>query len=669
LLNFPDRTGRIWRRALPLGWLLALAAVASAQDPIASFPPQPSGVSAITVLDREGRYLGRILPQKRYWVPLDQIPIFLQKALVAVEDARFYDHGAIDLRGIARALVKDAIKGKVVEGGSTITQQLIKNRYLNGAVTLDRKVKEARMAMAFERQYSKQQILEMYFNEIYYGNGAEGLVQAAMLYFNKRPEQLTPAECAQLAGVPKNPSRYNPLGKPADVAGRRDLVLKRMVDLGIITPAQRQEIWAAPAAVQKPGQAPHYLAQVRAQLEARFGPEVIEQGGLEVATALDLNLQHEAEQALNAGVGRLAPGLQGALICLDPATGDVLAAVGGVGAVGSTPNGINRAFFAQRQPGSAIKPLLYASAVEQGITAGSIWSDAPASYDRGNGTQWQPHNDNHEHFGNLSLHQALAHSDNIISVKVLDRVGVPYFTAFAARMGVALKAQDGLSLALGSDVVTLSELVQAYTPLATGGNRAVARTIVRIYDRRKGTWTDNPPVVAPELSPGAAYITTRMMTDVMTYGTAKGLRKFNETYPSAGKTGTTDAGYDAWFVGYTPQLIAGVWVGYDQPRSGGRGFTGGAVAAPIWERFMRKALAGRPVVDFPKPDSVVGVMIDPATGNLAAPGATNALNEFYLKGTEPTAEGANPGAVPPVQAPPAPAAPAPEPEAAAEPVS
>jgi len=332
---------------------LGLAAQA-AQDPIASYPPMPAGVTPITVLDRQGRYVGRIMPQKRYWVPLERIPVFLQKALVAVEDARFYDHGAIDLRGIARALVKDAIKGRVVEGGSTITQQLIKNRYLSAEVSLDRKVKEARMAMDFEKQYSKQQILEMYFNEIYYGNGVTGLVQASMFYFNKPPEALTPGECAMLAGVPKNPGRYNPLGKPADVAARRDVVLQRMVELHVITPAQRQEIWAQHTAVQGPTRAPHYLARIRAQLEARFGPDVVEQGGLEVTSAMDLNLQKQAEQVLGSGVKQINPGLQGALVCLDPATGDVLAAVGGADA---TATGSNRAFSSRRrvpqQPGLA----------------------------------------------------------------------------------------------------------------------------------------------------------------------------------------------------------------------------------------------------------------------------------------------------------------------------
>jgi membrane carboxypeptidase/penicillin-binding protein len=471
--------------------------------------------------------------------------------------------------------------------------------------------------------------------------------------------------------VPKNPRRYNPLGDPAVVAGRRDLVLKRMVDLSIITNAQRQDIWAQPAAIQQPGQAPAYLARIRAQLEARYGPDAIEQGGLDVAAAMDLPLQRQAEQALTAGVRRLAPGLEGALVCLDPATGDVLAAVGGVD---EAQNGINRAFVSRRQPGSAIKPLIYAAALEQGVTAGSIWSDLPVSYDRGDGRQWRPLNYGNERFGDLSLHQALAHSDNVITVKVLEHIGVPYFVDFAGRMGLPLRAENGLSLALGTDEVTLGDLVSAYTPLATGGNRAVARTILRVHDRRHDTWTENPAAVTPAMEPGAAFITTRMLQDVLVYGTAKNLLKFSREHPSAGKTGTTDSGMDAWFVGYTPQLITGVWVGCDRPRPGGRGFTGGLIAAPIWERFMAKALAGKPAADFVKPDNVIGVAIDPATGHLAAPDAPGQQEEFYLSGTEPLAD--VPAPVQPAPEPSAPAsapapaiapAPTPAPAAASEP--
>jgi len=613
--------------------VLTLSASAPAQEAFATHPHLPSGYSSIRVFDNQRRFVGRILPEKRYWVSIDRIPVFLQKAVIAVEDARFYEHSGIDLRGIARALVKDVVKRKMVEGGSTITQQLIKNRYLSGVKTIERKIDEARLAIEFEKKYSKKQILEMYFNEIYYGNGAWGIAQAARLYFDKNPAELNEAECALLAGVQKNPARYNPLGKSENVTGRRDIVLRRMVDLNIITPRQQQKLRNQHVAITPPGQAPQYLAHIRSTLIERYGSDVIEKGGLEISAALNLNLQNQAEQALREGVKRVSPELQGALICLDTATGDVLAAVGGVDTGASS---FNRAFSARRQPGSAIKPLIYAAALEAGITAGSLWDDTPVAYNRGNGKTWKPLNYGREQYGELSLRKALAFSNNVITVKLLDSIDVPYFVDFAGKIGLPQRAQSGLSLALGTDEVTLKDLVLAYTPLAGGGLRPEARTIVRIYDRKRQTWTENPPLIAPVLSPETSFVTTQMLKDVLTYGTAKSLNKFSQSRPSAGKTGTTDDYKDAWFVGYTPQIITGVWVGYDKPRPAGKGFTGGAVAAPIWERFMRKALASKAVVDFLQPETVVSVAIDPATGALATSECPEKRDEFYRVGSEPT---------------------------------
>jgi 1A family penicillin-binding protein len=629
--------------------VFCLGSSVRAQESFATYPLLLPGYTSIKVFDREGRFAGRILPEVRYWTPIDRIPVFLQKAVVAIEDSRFYEHGGIDIRGIARALVKDVVKGKLAEGGSTITQQLIKNRYLSGAKTLDRKLKEGLMAVEFEQKYTKQQILEMYFNEIYYGNGAWGIAQAARLYFDKNPEELTEPECALLAGVPKNPGRYNPLGASAKVTGRRDVVLKRMVELKIITPRQKNKLRAQRVAFTQRGQAPYYLAYIKSKLSERYGKEIIEHGGLEVTAAMDLNLQKLAEQTLSAGVKRIAPLLQGALVSLDPATGDLLAVVGGVN---FSQSSYNRALYAKRQPGSAIKPLIYAAALEKGYTAGSIWDDTPVAYNRGNNETWKPLNYGKEQHGSLSLKQALAYSSNVITVKLLEAIGVPYFVGFAGNLGLPLRAQNNLSLALGTEEVTLYDLVQAYTPLANGGLRSESRAIIRIYDHNRQTWTESPPALTPVLSPAAAFVTTRMLKDVMVYGTAKSLKAFNRERPSAGKTGTTDDYRDAWFIGYTPQLITGIWVGYDKPRPGGRGFTGGVVCAPIWERFMRPALAARPVVKFPQPDTVVAVSIDPATGCLANPDSPLKMDEFYIAGTQPTGDcpkhdGAPPKPLPP----------------------
>ena len=626
---------------------------ASAREKFATYPNLPAEYSSIKVFDHKSRYVGRLPSETRYWVSIDRIPLFLQKALVAIEDVRFYDHGGIDVRGIARALMKDVVKGKMVEGGSTITQQLIKNKFLSSEKTLDRKLTEARMAMEFERKYSKKQILEMYFNEIYYGNGVWGIAQAARFYFDKTPEQLNESECALLAGVPKAPARYNPLGNNVAVSARRNIVLSRMAELGLITQKQKRTLGRQPIVTARRNEAPYYLAHIRKKLIERYGAQVIESGGLDVISAMDLPMQKLAEQAIAEGVQKISPELEGALLCLDPATGDVLAAVGGVDFKESS---YNRAFFARRQSGSAIKPLIYAAALEKDFTASSLMNDNPVSYGRGENDTWQPQNYGKQQYGEIPLRQALAYSNNIITVKLLEAIGVPYFTDFAGKLGLTLHSANGLSLALGTDDVTLHDLVAAYAPFATGGLQPKTRTIIRVYDRNRRVWTENPPSVSQVLSPGVAYVTTQMLKDVMLYGTAKSLEKFGREHHAAGKTGTTDDYRDAWFVGYTPHLVTGVWVGYDKPRPGGKGFTGGAVSAPIWGRFMRSVVAAEQSADFAKPDSVVSVAIDPATGYLAVPECPDKRDEFYLEGTEPTVYcpehgGAAPRAVEPLDTP------------------
>jgi 1A family penicillin-binding protein len=642
-LNTLAAFARCWSWTIALLLVAGFAAPAGAEEAFATSPPLPAGYSSIKVFDRHGRFAGRILPEGRYWVTLDRIPVFLQNALVAIEDARFYEHGGIDLRGIARALVKDVMAGKLVEGGSTITQQLVKNKHLSAEKTIDRKVQEGLLAMEYEQQYTKQQILEMYCNEIYFGNGAWGLAQAALLYFDKRPEQLSDGECAVLAGVPKNPGRYHPWGKPAEVVQRRNTVLARMVELKLITAGQERRLRAERISPVKPGEAPQYLAHVRRKLAEWYGPEVIAQGGLEITAALDIDLQKLAEKTLREGVKTLAPDLQGALLAMAPRTGEVLAVAGGVDFPQSS---YNRAFFAQRQPGSAIKPLIYAAAVEQGITASSRWDDTPVAYDRGNGQSWTPRNYRGESFGTLTLREALAHSSNVITVKLLDAVGVPPFVAFAHRLGLPLRTPNDLSLALGTDEVTLSDLVRAYAPLANDGLQPTLRTVLRIQERASGAWTVIHQESRAVLSPAAAFVTTQMLRDVLTTGTARGLKGFAAARPAAGKTGTTDDYRDAWFIGYTPQLIAGVWVGHDTPRPEGKGFTGGAVAAPIWERFMRGALAKAPASDFAQPETVAAVSIDPRTGFLAAVDCQEQRQEFYITGTEPTTVCPDHGGVP-----------------------
>jgi len=612
--------------------VLVLATSAFGQEPFATYPLSPVGYSSIKIFDNQGKFAGRILSDKRYWTPIDKIPFFLQKALIAVEDSRFYEHSGIDYRGIARAMVKNVVKRRMAEGGSTITQQLIKNKFLSSEKTIDRKIKEAEMALEFEKTYSKKQILEMYFNEIYYGNGAWGITQAARIYFDKYPEELTDAECSMLAGVPKNPGRYNPLGKPAVVAQRKDVILKRMLDLEWIDAKQHKALRSTAVKVVPHNQAMYYIAHIRSKLVETYGAGIIDQGGLEVTTAMDLKLQLLAEKTLAAGVKKIAPDLQGALVSIDPINGDVLAAVGGVDYIKSP---YNRAFTAKRQPGSSIKPLIYAAALDNGFTAATVMNDTPVAYNRGNGEVWKPLNYGGEQYGDLSIRKALANSNNVITVRLLDTIGVNNFVDYAAKFGLALRKPNDLSLALGTEDVTLSELVTAYAPLANNGSRPAVRTIIRIFDHNKQAWTETPPVVTAAISPATAFVTTDILKDVLTYGTAKSLKKLSQERPAAGKTGTTDDYKDAWFVGYTPQMVTGVWVGHDKPKSGGRGFTGGAIAAPIWGQYMRQAQSGKPVVDFQRPETVVSVLVDPTTGKLAAPACPTKKDEFFIAGTEP----------------------------------
>ena len=440
-------------------------------------------------------------------------------------------------------------------------------------------------------------------------------------------------ECAILAATPKAPARYNPSGEPARVVKRKNLVLARMAALKIITARKEKALRSRRYSVIKRGEGPSYLAHVRYKLIETYGQGIIEQGGLDVITAMDLPMQRMAERTLSEGVRRISPRIQGALLALDPHTGDILAAVGGVD---FAKNPYDRTFFAKRQPGSAIKPLIYAAALDKGYTASTIFNDAPVAYNRGNNEKWTPQNYEHKHYGDLSLRQALAYSNNVITVKLLDDIGVPYFVDVAARLGLTLRTPNDLSLALGSEDVTLHDLVSVYSPFANGGMRPQSRTILRIYDRNRQTWTETPVNLASVLSPATAFVTTQMLRDVLTYGTAKTLKSFALKRQAAGKTGTTDDYRDAWFIGYTPQVITGIWVGYDKPQPGGPGFTGGAVCAPIWGNFMRGALAGKPVVDFPRPDTVVSVLIDPTTNQLATPLCSVTREEFYIEGTQPT---------------------------------
>lgn len=595
--------------------------------------------SSVKIYDARERLLTRLLPDHKEMVKIDQIPIDLQHALVAVEDHRFYSHHGVDVLGVGRALVKNIIKGRVVEGGSTITQQLVKNMLLSNEKTMSRKLKEGMLALEFEQKYSKKQILEMYFNYVYFGNGAWGVQQAARLYFDKNVSDLSLAECVVLAGIPKSPNNFNPFAGKVRSKERRNLVLAKMVEHGFLDKKRASGALKSPLSVANQPDKSYFSEYIRQKLIDRFGEGVIRTGGYKIYTTLDLDLQRSAEQALADGLKRVewknsqAAGLQGAFLAIDPRNGHIKAVVGGRD-FHTSP--YNRAFYARRQPGSSFKPFIYAAALEKGFPVSSIWSDESLSYDIGNGKVWKPSNYDNKYFDHQSLRDALAYSNNLVTIRLLEAIGIASVQDVAGRLGVKSQLEHNLSLALGTSEVSLQELVYAYAAFANYGQVAGPLAILKIADRGGNVVFEGAPGISQGLSQGVAYLVTDMLKGAVDYGTAKNVRVYGFKDVCAGKTGTTDDCNDAWFIGYTPEIAAGLWVGYDQPRSMGKTLTGGAVCAPIWAAFMCKAKRYVSLTPFIMPETLIMQKVDPATGLLAADACPQKKMELFIPGTEPT---------------------------------
>ncbi len=599
--------------------------------------------SSVKLYDARGRLITRLLAEGREMERIGRIPACLKDALVAVEDHRFYQHHGVDILGVGRALVKNIIKGRVVEGGSTITQQLVKNMLLSNERTMSRKLKEGVLALEFEQKYSKEQILEMYFNYVYFGNGAWGVQQAARTYFDKNVSDLSLPECAVLAGIPKAPNKFNPLGDKSAARKRRDLVLTKMVEYGYLSESAASRAARTPLAAAALPRKSYFSEYIKQKLVGLFGNEVVHTGGYAVYTTLDLDLQRNAEQVVKDGLKRAVGGkskapdaasLQGALLAIDPRNGDIKAVVGGRD-FSSSP--YNRAFYAKRQPGSSFKPIIYAAALEKGIPASSIWDDTPVSYEKGNGTLWQPENFDDKYYGRQSLREALAHSNNMITIKLLESIGIQSVEDVATRLGFTGPLASNLSLALGTSEVSLQELCYSYAAFANGGHVPSPSAILRIVDRSGRTVMESVPTVTQALSRETAYLVTDMLRGVVDYGTGKNVRKHGFKKVCAGKTGTTDQCNDAWFIGYVPELVVGLWVGYDPPRSIGRTLTGGVVCAPMWAEFMEKAQRYVSYTPFIMPETLSMAEIDPTTGMLATSYCPEKRMELFIPGTEPAA--------------------------------
>ena len=587
-------------------------------------------------------------------VRLADVPLVLLNAVLAAEDHRFFEHGGLDARGVLRAAWTNLRAGRVMQGGSTITQQLIKNRLLGARRTYLRKLQEAWLATLVEARYSKAQILEAYLNEIYLGQrgglAVRGVGAAARVYFRKEIHQLTPAEAALLAGMVRAPNSYSPVVNPERARARRDVVLTRMRELGTLSAAdfeaaRAQAVRVPPAATTTPP-APYFIDYVRLELEQRFG-DVGETAGASVFTTLDLALQRFAEAAVVRGLDRLetrvprlrrddpARRLQAAFVALDATTGEIRALVGGRDYQASQ---FNRAALARRQPGSAFKPFVYLAALRArggppALTAASIVEDAPLTLTVGRDT-WSPRNYNDQYEGRVTVRRALEQSLNAATIRVAESVGLPAVVETARALGFAGELAPVPAAALGTFEATPLEMARSYLPFANGGVRPNGAVAVRAVRDRDGALD---PVDAAEpvavITPAEAYLVTSLLEGVIASGTGASARALGVSGAIAGKTGTTNDGRDAWFIGYAPRLLAVVWVGFDGGDA--HGLSGAEAALPIWADFMRQALDAYPQPAFTVPTGIAFAEVDLTNGQLANRFCPRIARETFLIGTEP----------------------------------
>ncbi len=543
-------------------------------------------------------------------VPLSRISPNLKRSILAIEDAYFYSHSGINPAGIARATLVNLRSRETLEGGSTLTQQLVKNLFLSSERSLNRKVAEAVLAMRIEQVFTKDQILEMYLNQVYWGQNTNGAETAAQNYFNKSAADLNLAEAAMLAGVVQAPSIFNPLDNYKIAKSRQRLVLARMEELGWATPEEIKAARAMPIRLgegisYQASQVPYVTQAVSAELVEKFGKDIVLKGGLRVQTTIDLKLQRIAEQTTNQGHRDLqnygANAKQIALVAIDPKTGFVKAMVGGVGAY--EQNQYNRAVQSKRQIGSSFKPFVFYSAFATGdFTPNSSIDDSPISFPDGNEI-YKPRNYDNTFMGNISIRQAVAISRNIPAIRLGQYVGIKKVISDCRKMGIMSPLDPVVSLPLGSADLTVLETAGAYATFANGGYKNKITLIARVTDSTGKVLLDNSPKPTLVLKPYAVAETTDVLRGVITSGTGT-QAILSGGRPVAGKTGTTSDFRDAWFVGYVPQLATAIWIGNDDYSQMSNGVTGGVYVAPIWRNFMEKALAGVPIENFPNPGEI-----------------------------------------------------------------
>jgi penicillin-binding protein 1B len=565
----------------------------------------------------------------------EQIPISLRDAVVSAEDKRFWTHWGLDPRAILRAVWAN-IRGRDLQGASTITQQLTKNLFLSPQRTLLRKISEAGLALYLELRLDKKRILTLYLNHIYLGQDGPasimGMRAAAQYYFSKDPQDLTLPESATLAGIIRGPGFYNPFHDPTACRARRDAVLHRMREDGFINQKTLEEALLSPLnairglANEERKDNAYYMAEVVRQLVPRYGGDVLYRNGLSIYTAMDPLLQSLAQKTTRTTKN------QAALVALDVATGDVLALSGGRN---FSESQFNRATQALRQPGSAFKPFIYAAAVKMGLTSAIFLRDKPKKYIDQSGS-WAPDNYDGIYYGTATMRQALAHSLNAATLDLAERVGLKRIQELARAAGIASPLRDDLGLALGASEVGLLELTSAYEIFASNGRHTPPRFVTAVLDADGAVLEAPAPEWMPVLDRAAAFLMTSLLQSVVQEGTARSLVKLNFDTPTSGKTGTTNDGRDAWFVGYTTTLLTGVWLGADDNRA--LRLTGAKDALPLWAAFMREANADRPGSNFTRPEGIVEVRICESSGLRARSGCPRKRDEVFIAGTEPTSD-------------------------------
>jgi len=579
-------------------------------------------------------------------VRISDLPPYVPRAVIAMEDKRFYQHGAFDLVGIARATWVDLRYGRLRQGASTISQQLARSIFLDVQRTWRRKILEAALATYLEFRYTKPQLLEMYLNQVYWGQeGSEsllGIESASDSLFGKPARALTVAESAILAGMLQSPNRYSPRAAPAVARDRRKIVLGLMRAQNAITESQyraalKEDVRLTP--VKKSNEASYFLAALHDELSERYELPVMLNQGWRIFTTLDPLLQHEAAKTLvplpHEGEGGRRPGEgpQAALIALDPATGGVLAWVGGTN---FQTNPFDHAVNAKRQPGSAFKPFVVITALEsRKVTTATLLEDKPLSLKGSQGT-WTPQNYDRKYRGHASVWDSLVLSLNVPIVRLAEQIGVIPIMDAARRAGIESPLRNDLSLALGTSEVSLLELTGAYSTLASGGGRRSQYHLESVIGENNQILESHTTSIVPAFAPEVVYLVTEMLEAVLDAGTAKVSRSMGFMAPAAGKTGTSENFQDAWFLGYTTNLVCGVWVGYDLPKSLGHSAAG--IALPLWTAFMKKAVVLDPPQAFEPPAGLTWKTIDPESGLLARSGCPHRRKAAFLTGTEPTAE-------------------------------